>query len=94
MTNSALATQEQWNLAQGQNEKTAAADQQVSRIDSMTPGVQPSPLGMIAGIGTAGINALTGNMRTQNMNSGGSSNMYMGFPMMWGGGLNMPGIGA
>lgn len=68
--NAAINQQTKWDVAQGQNEKVAAGDQMASRANSMTPGVQPSPLGAILGIGQAAVSGVTGSMRLSAQNGG------------------------
>lgn len=98
-TNSALTQQGQWEQEEGQQQKMAAADQTVSRINSVAPGVAPSPIAPLLQVGTAGINAMSGQGRitaaNQGMGFGGVPGIPLGsFGNLLPGGLSIPGLGS
>lgn len=86
----AIDTNEKWQIAQGQAEKTAAGDQQVGRINSMSPGTPPSPIAAGLGIISSGINAATGLARVQSQNGGVMPNNLFGLNSL---AMMIPGAG-
>lgn len=90
LAKTAINTQANWQVAQGQAEKTAAGDQQVGRENSMSPGVPPSPISAGLGIISSGINGLTGLARVQSQNGGVMPNNLFGLNSL---SMMIPGAG-
>ena len=78
--NSAINEQDAWDVAQAQAEKTGAGDQEVSRINSVNPGIKPSFLDAGLRIGVAGIQSVTQSQRNQLYGVGGFGMPGFGMP--------------
>jgi hypothetical protein len=89
LAKTAIDTNEQWQIAQGQAEKVAQGDSQVNHINSRSPGVQPSPISAGLGIISGGINAAQGLARVQTQQGGAPMNLN---PFA-AAGLTIPGFG-
>jgi hypothetical protein len=68
--NSAIQQQTSWDMQQGQSEKVAAGDQQVGRINSVSPGTPPNLLAAGLQIGQSAISGMTNSMKLTQINGG------------------------